>query len=52
MRGRCLIAAVLVLLCVGVWAQEADADAKATDPIIVVVSHRPAGAESYKRSPP
>ncbi len=37
MRGRYLVAAVLVLMCMGGWAQEAEADAKTTDPIIIVV---------------
>ncbi|MCK4514290.1 MAG: hypothetical protein KAU31_03480, partial [Spirochaetaceae bacterium] len=37
MRGRYLVAAVLLLLCTGGWAQEADADAKTTDPIIIVI---------------
>jgi len=39
MRGRYLVAAVLVLVCMAVWAQEADtdADAETIDPIIIVV---------------
>jgi hypothetical protein len=37
MRGRFLIAAVLLLVATGVWSQQSDSDAGTSEPVVIVV---------------